>query len=241
MNAPPVILSRRRRACPERSEGIPYGRRCPAGGPSVSHRVTTAPALRRAAKRCADALVAAVGLVISAPLWAIICAAIMLDDGRPLFYCKRCVGLRGRTFRQIKFRSMIRDAERDTGPVLSWEHDPRITRVGSILRKTALDELPQLLNILAGHMSFVGPRPQRAVLVERYLREIPGYGLRHLVRPGLTGLAQVRGRYHTPPRRKLRYDLLYVRNAGLALDLKLFLASLRITTKGKWSSRERKR
>jgi lipopolysaccharide/colanic/teichoic acid biosynthesis glycosyltransferase len=196
---------------------------------------------RRAAKRCADVVVAATGLVISAPLWAIICAAIMLDDGRPLFFFKHCVGLRGRTFRQVKFRSMIRDAERDTGPALSWEHDPRITRVGSLLRKTALDELPQLLNILAGHMSFVGPRPQRAVLVERYLRDIPDYALRHLVRPGLTGLAQVRGRYHTPPRRKLRYDLLYVRSAGLALDLKLFLASFGITAKGKWSSRERKR
>ena len=198
-------------------------------------------AARRAAKRCADALLATAGLALSAPLWALISAAIMLEDGRPIFFVKHCTGLGGTAFRQLKFRSMIRDAERDTGPVLSWAGDSRITRVGSILRKTALDELPQLLNILAGHMSFVGPRPQRALLVERYLSDIPNYGLRHCVRPGLTGLAQVRGRYHTPPRQKLRYDLLYVRNASLTLDLKLFLASFWITAKGRWSSRERKR
>jgi lipopolysaccharide/colanic/teichoic acid biosynthesis glycosyltransferase len=202
--------------------------------------MTTA-ALRRALKRGADAAVAGAGLVASAPLWALICAAIVLEDGGPVLFFKNCVGLGGRTFRQIKFRSMIRDAERDTGPVLSWEGDPRITRVGSFLRKTALDELPQLVNILRGDMSFVGPRPQRATLVARYLREIPNYGLRHLVRPGLTGLAQVYGRYHTPPRHKLRYDLLYVRRAGLLLDCQLLLASFWITARGRWSSRERKR
>jgi len=196
---------------------------------------------RGTAKRCADALLAATGLVVSAPVWLLVCAAIMIEDGWPVFFGKECVGRGGRNFRQLKFRSMVRDAERDTGPVLSWRGDSRVTRVGSVLRRTALDELPQLLNILAGDMSFVGPRPQRAVLVEGYLREIPNYGLRHLVRPGLTGLAQVHGRYHTPPRQKLRYDVLYVRNASLALDIKLVLASFWISVKGKWSSRERRR
>lgn len=113
--------------------------------------------------------------------------------------------------------------------------------MGQFLRRTALDELPQLVNILLGDMSFVGPRPQRAALVSDYLRQIPNYGLRHLVRPGLTGLAQVYGRYHTPPRQKLRYDLLYVRSASLGLDLKLLLASLWITLRGRWSSRARRR
>ena len=195
----------------------------------------------RVAKRCADVFLAALGLLLSAPVWVLVCAAILLEDGPPLFFRKQCVGLRGRTFKQLKFRSMARDAERDTGPVLSWRGDPRITRVGSALRKTALDELPQLVNILVGHMSLVGPRPQRAVLVQTYLREIPNYGLRHLVRPGLTGLAQVHGRYHTPPRQKLRYDLLYVRNTGLTLDIKLVLASFWISMKGKWSSCEASR
>jgi len=204
-------------------------------------RISAGVAVHATMKRCADALLAAAGLVISAPAWLLICAAIMIEDGWPVFFSKECVGLGGRTFRQLKFRSMVRDAERNTGPVLSWQGDPRITRVGSVLRRTALDELPQLVNILAGHMSFVGPRPQRAVLVEGYLREIPNYGLRHLARPGLTGLAQVYGRYHTPPRQKLRYDLLYVRRAGIMLDLKLVLASFRITIKGRWSSREGRR
>lgn len=193
------------------------------------------------AKRCADVVVAALGLIISAPLWLIICAAIIAEDGWPVFFRKRCVGVGGIQFSQLKFRSMVRDAERLTGPVLSWPGDPRITRVGRLLRQTALDELPQLVNILLGQMSFVGPRPQRAALVEGYLREIPNYARRHLVRPGLTGLAQVYGRYHTPPRRKLRYDLLYVRNAGLALDARLVLASFWISFKGKWSSRDARR
>jgi lipopolysaccharide/colanic/teichoic acid biosynthesis glycosyltransferase len=144
-------------------------------------------------------------------------------------------------FRQIKFRSMAPDAERATGPVLSWAGDPRITRVGRVLRKTALDELPQLINILKGEMSFVGPRPQLAVLVRDYLEQIPNYALRHLVRPGLTGLAQVRGRYHTPPHQKLRFDLLYVRRCSLPLDLRLFATSLLVTFKGRWDSRARKR
>jgi lipopolysaccharide/colanic/teichoic acid biosynthesis glycosyltransferase len=215
---------------------LPYGRH-----PDFIGAPGAAAAARRAVKRAGDAVLAAVGLMVSAPLWALICAAIMLEDGRPVFFFKECVGRHGRTFRQLKFRSMVRDAERATGPVLSWENDPRITRVGALLRKTALDELPQLVNILRGEMSFVGPRPQRAVLVAGYVREIPNYARRHLVRPGLTGLAQVRGRYHTPPRHKLRYDLLYVGRAGLMLDLKLLLASFWVTAKGKWSSRERKR
>lgn len=193
------------------------------------------------AKRCADILVAALGLIISAPLWLIICAAVLVEDGWPAFFRKRCVGLGGSQFSQLKFRSMVRDAERLTGPVLSWPGDPRITRIGSLLRQTALDELPQLVNILLGQMSFVGPRPQRAALVEAYLREIPNYGRRHLVRPGLTGVAQVYGRYHTPPRQKLRYDLLYVRKAGLALDARLVLASFWISLNGKWSSRDARR
>lgn len=194
-----------------------------------------------ATKRAADALVALLGLIASLPAWALIAAAIWLEDRGPVYFYKECVARGGTVFRQVKFRSMAPDAERATGPVLSWKGDPRITGVGRLLRKTALDELPQLINILKGEMSFVGPRPQRAVLVRGYLQEIPRYALRHLVRPGLTGLAQVYGRYHTPPRQKLRYDLLYVRRCGVRLDLRLFAASFLVTFKGRWDSRAGKR
>jgi lipopolysaccharide/colanic/teichoic acid biosynthesis glycosyltransferase len=198
-------------------------------------------ALYFAWKRGSDALLAFAALIVSLPFWGLIAAAIWLEDRGPVFFCKECVSQGGGTFRQIKFRTMIPDAERDTGPVLSWKADPRITRVGRWLRKTALDELPQLVNILLGQMSWVGPRPQRAVLVRGYLREIPNYGLRHLVRPGLTGLAQVYGRYHTPPRQKLRYDLLYLRRCNAWLDARLFAASFWVTFKGRWDSRARRR
>jgi lipopolysaccharide/colanic/teichoic acid biosynthesis glycosyltransferase len=189
------------------------------------------------AKRALDVSVALLGLVVSAPVWAAIALAIMLDDGRPVFYQRPCVGERGRLFSQLKFRSMIRDAERHTGPVLARADDPRITRVGRWLRRTALDELPQLINILKGDMSFVGPRPERPPLVDRFLASVPGYARRFAVRPGLTGLAQVCGCYDTPAKHKLRYDLLYARRRSLWLDARLFLSSLARTARGRWGGR----
>ena len=193
------------------------------------------------AKRSLDMGVALLGLIITAPLWAVIAVAILLDDGLPVFYEQASVGEGGRPFDQMKFRSMVRDAERHTGPVLASENDPRITRVGRWLRKTALDELPQLVNILKGEMSFVGPRPERAVLVERFLATVPNYAHRFRVRPGLTGLAQVYGRYDTPAKHKLRYDLLYARRRSVPLDAKLFALSLLVTAKGTWESRAKRR
>ena len=137
---------------------------------------------------------------------------------------------------------MIHNAEKDSGPILAGEKDRRITRVGWFLRKTAMDELPQLINILMGDMSFVGPRPQRVVLVDsRYAQKIPDYHKRHIVRPGLTGLAQVYGRYDTPPRDKLKYDLLYIRKCNFFLDLKLIFLSFLITFRAKWQERGKKR
>lgn len=199
------------------------------------------PATYLVVKRALDLFLSFLGILLSFPLWILIAAAVEIDSPGPLFHYKECRTLHGRVFKQLKFRSMVPDAEKETGPVLADQNDRRITRVGKVLRKTALDELPQLLNILMGDMSFVGPRPQREVLVKNYVKEIPHYDERHQIRPGLTGLAQVYGRYYTPPRLKLRYDLLYVKRMNFWLDLKLLFLSFYITFKAKWDSLEKKR
>lgn len=135
---------------------------------------------------------------------------------------------------------MIKDAEKHTGAVWASENDTRITRVGRILRATAMDEFPQLLSILKGDMSFVGPRPERPELVTLFNGGISNYDLRHNVRPGLTGLAQIFGKYDSPPKHKLKYDLLYVRKQSFWLDLKLIFLSFWVTLRGKWESRQKK-
>jgi lipopolysaccharide/colanic/teichoic acid biosynthesis glycosyltransferase len=173
-------------------------------------------------------------------LWFLIPLFIWLEDRGPVFYTQERVGRNGRIFMVYKFRSMVPDAEKHTGAVWASEHDPRVTKVGRILRATAMDELPQLWNILRGDMSFVGPRAERPELVEKFARDIRNYRKRFAVRPGLTGIAQVYGRYDTPPQNKLRYDLLYVKNQSLFLDLKLIFLSVWITLKGKWESRQKK-
>lgn len=189
-----------------------------------------------AAKRVADICVAAFGLAASIPFWLVIVTAILLEDGWPILYMQPRVGRGGRVFRVCKFRSMIKDAEKYSGAILATEDDPRITRVGRILRKAALDEIPQLINIFKGDMSWVGPRPERPEFVRRFLREIPYYELRYQVRPGLTGVAQVYGRYYTEAAEKLKYDFYYIRNRSLWMDVKLFVRSWLITFKGRWDS-----
>lgn len=191
-----------------------------------------------ALKRVIDFIIALIGIIISAPLWLVIIAAIKLTSPGPAFYFQERYGLEGKVFKQWKFRSMIHNAEKHTGPVLASEKDPRITKVGWFLRKTALDELPQLVNILKGDMSFVGPRPERTILVDNeIIKNVPNFHRRHVIRPGLTGLAQIYGKYDTTPRDKLRYDLLYVDNYNLWLDVKLFITSFWITFRGKWQDR----
>lgn len=185
--------------------------------------------------------VAGFGLVASVPVWLVIGLSILLDDGWPILYPQRRVGKAGRLFWAYKFRSMIKDAEEYSGAVLATENDPRITAVGRVLRKTALDEIPQLLNIFKGDMSWVGPRPERPEFVREFLRKIPSYGSRHLVRPGLTGVAQVHARYYTEAADKLKYDLYYVRNSSLWLDFRLFFMSWLITFKARWDSAEASR
>jgi lipopolysaccharide/colanic/teichoic acid biosynthesis glycosyltransferase len=198
-------------------------------------------------KRLFDCSLAAAGLLVSLPLWAIIVFAIKMEDGGPVFFPQDRVGLAGRVFRVLKFRSMVPDAEAKSGPIQAAEDDPRITRVGRLLRATAMDELPQLWNILVGDMSFVGPRPLRPGEVEVRgdgqlvaLHEIPGYEQRHHVRPGLTGLTQVYAPRDISRQSKFRLDRLYMKRAGFWLDLKLILLSFWITGRGEWETRDRK-
>lgn len=198
-------------------------------------------------KRPFDAALSSIALILSAPLWAIISLAVWLEDRGPVFYAQERVGRSGRPFKAIKFRSMIREAEKDSGPVQAAENDSRVTRVGRILRATALDELPQLFNIFKGDMSFVGPRALRPNELEirggrtpESIEAIRGCRERHSVRPGLTGLAQVYLPGDTPRKKKFRYDLLYIRKMSFWSDLELILLSFWITFRGKWESREDK-
>lgn len=187
-------------------------------------------------KRGFDISLSLTGLILSFPLWVLLSLAIWLEDPGPLLFAKVCVTRGGDGFKQLKFRSMIKEAEKKTGPVSATELDPRMIRIGRLMRKTAMDELPQLLNILRGNMSFVGPRPQRTTLVHGYLEQMPDYALRHSLRPGLTGLAQVYGHYYVTPRQKLRYDLIYIKKQRFCLDLKLMFLSLWTSFRGKWIS-----
>ena len=159
-------------------------------------------------------------------LWIGIPIVIWIGDRGPIFYVQERVGRNGRRFNVIKFRTMIMDAESETGPVWAEEHDHRATPTGRVLRKLHLDELPQVVNILKGEMSIVGPRPERPVLVERFSREVPTFSERLRVRPGVAGLAQVRGSAQTHPRNKLRYDKLYIETLSPWMDIKLLFLSV---------------
>ena len=186
------------------------------------------------AKRLFDVFLSATGLLVSAPLGLALAGWIWLEEPGPVFFVKNSVGLGGKTFRQWKLRTMVHGAEDTSGPILASEDDARALRVGRMLRKTALDELPQLLNILFGDMSFVGPRPQRTVLVMDYLRGMPEYAQRHQVRPGLAGLAQVAGDYYLTPRQKLRLDRLYVQHASVLFDIWLVVLAFLVVFWWRW-------
>jgi exopolysaccharide biosynthesis polyprenyl glycosylphosphotransferase len=180
------------------------------------------------AKRIFDVSLAAVLAVVSLPVMLLVGLGVRLTSRGPVFYRQDRVGLQGRPFTMIKFRTMDVGAERATGPVLASENDPRVTRLGRYLRAARLDELPQLWNVLRGDMSFVGPRPERPEFVTRYAREIQGYAGRFKVRPGLTGYAQVNGEYHTSAATKLKYDLAYIYNRSLWLDLRILSETVKV-------------
>jgi exopolysaccharide biosynthesis polyprenyl glycosylphosphotransferase len=179
-------------------------------------------------KRIFDLVLATLLAVLTAPVMALVAFGVMTTSRGPVFYTQARVGKGGRPFTMVKFRTMHVGAERATGPVLASENDPRVTWLGRYLRAARLDELPQLWNVLRGDMSFVGPRPERPEFVTVYEQDIQGYAERYKVRPGLTGYAQVNGEYHTSPATKLKYDLAYIYNRSLWLDLKILAETAKV-------------
>jgi sugar transferase (PEP-CTERM system associated) len=190
----------------------------------------------RMVRRTLNFFVALAGTLISLPLLPFIVLAVKLDSSGPVLYRQQRVGRRGVVFHCYKFRTMRVDAEADTGATWAADDDPRITRVGRFLRSSRLDEIPQLWCVLKGDMHFVGPRPERPEFVEWLSREIPYYGVRHVVRPGITGWAQVQYKYGNTledAREKLQYDLFYIKNASLGLDLLIMFQTIKIVLLGR--------
>ena len=191
--------------------------------------------MRSFVKRIFDVVVASLLLCIALPIMLVTIILIMLEDGAPVFYRQERVGLAGRVFRVIKFRSMRRDAEKDGKPRWASSNDDRATRVGRVIRKLRIDELPQLFNVLVGDMSLIGPRPERPFFVDQLAREIPFYNVRHCVKPGVTGWAQVRYQYGASVDdaiEKLQYDLYYVKNHTLTLDTLVLFETVRVVLTG---------
>jgi exopolysaccharide biosynthesis polyprenyl glycosylphosphotransferase len=179
-------------------------------------------------KRAIDILFALPGLIIASPVIVVLAALVKLTSRGPAFYRQERVGKDGRTFKIIKLRTMVQDAEARTGPVWASANDPRETPVGRLLRRTHMDELPQLWNVLKGDMSLIGPRPERPVFVEQFKKDIPNYTQRLAVRPGITGWAQVNHVYDQSVedvRRKVEYDCEYIRQMGWGIDLKIMVAT----------------
>jgi sugar transferase (PEP-CTERM system associated) len=190
----------------------------------------------RLLRRMLNFTVALIGLILSLPLLPFIVLAVRLDSSGPVLYRQQRVGRRGEIFYCYKFRTMRTNAEADTGATWASDDDPRITRVGKFLRSSRLDEIPQLWCVLKGDMHFVGPRPERPEFVQWLSKEIPYYGVRHVVRPGITGWAQVQYKYGNTladAREKLQYDLFYIKNASLGLDLLIMFQTIKIVLLGR--------
>ncbi len=197
------------------------------GVPLIHLRESPLHGWNRVLKRATDLVLGGAGLVLAAPLMLVIAAAVRATSPGPVLLRQERMGLDGRAFRMLKFRTMRADAEAETGPVWATPDDPRRTRLGAWLRRLSLDELPQLVNVLRGEMSLVGPRPERPVFVEEFRRRFPGYMLRHKVKAGMTGWAQVNGwRGNTSLEKRLEYDLYYIERWSLAFDLKILLLTL---------------
>jgi exopolysaccharide biosynthesis polyprenyl glycosylphosphotransferase len=187
----------------------------------------SAPRWDRVAKRLVDFLAALVGLLILSPLFLVVSLLILIGSGRPIFYMQERVGQGGRLFKMFKFRSMRRDAEGTTGPIWASTSDDRCTKIGAWLRRTNIDELPQLFNVLRGEMSLVGPRPERPIFVERFRETVPDYDLRHAVPGGMTGWAQVHGwRGRTSLRKRVQYDLDYIQRWSFWIDFRVLFMTI---------------
>ena len=179
-------------------------------------------------KRFFDILISLLGLILVSPLLILVGILIKLTSEGPVIYKQERRTQNNKPFMLLKFRTMKVNAEENTGPVLSTANDPRVTAIGKFLRKTRIDELPQLINVLKGEMSLVGPRPERPFFINQFINDIPEYSYRFAVKSGITGYAQIFGNYSTSPEDKLRYDLMYIRNYSLLLDIKLILQTIKV-------------
>ena len=191
--------------------------------------------LLKKAKRYLDIVASVVGLLLFSPLGLFVALAIKLESRGPVFYRQERVGEDGTTFRLLKFRSMGVDAERN-GPVWAGSNDERVTWVGRVIRKIRLDEFPQMVNVLRGDMSFVGPRPERSFFIQQLEKEIPFYSIRHIVKPGITGWAQIRYPYGASKEdalEKLKYDLYYIKHMSISFDLMIIAETAKIVLLGK--------
>ena len=187
-------------------------------------------------RRAISVIISLIGLIVALPLLPFIILAIRLDSEGPIFYTQTRVGKGGRLFKVVKFRTMRQDAEAASGPRWTSDKDPRVTRVGKFLRASRLDEIPQMWCVLKGDMAFVGPRPERPEFIEMLSTEIPYYGVRHMVRPGLTGWAQVNYKYGSTvedAREKLQYDLFYIKNVSIGLDLLIMFQTVKTVLLGR--------
>ena len=195
-------------------------------------------------KRLLDLIFVFIGVILFSPILIpmiiIIGICIIIEDGFPVLYSQKRLGFENKEFDLYKFRSMIKDAEKNTGPVWADKNnDPRLTKIGKFIRKYALDEIPQLFNILKGDISLVGPRPERPELFHEFSKLLPNFKKRLLVPQGLTGLAQLIGQYDTSPKNKTRYDLIYIKNKSIFLDIKIIILSVLVSLIGNWQSNSR--
>ncbi len=174
-------------------------------------------------KRIFDLMLSLIAIIILSPIMFIIAVTLYLKQGSPVLFRQERLTIHNRKFQLIKFRSMIVDAESDTGAIWATENDPRVTKLGRFLRKYWLDELPQLFNVIKGDMSLVGPRPERPIFFEEFDKDIPNFSYRLTVKAGVTGLAQVMGKYSTQPETKIKYDLMYIKNSSLLFDIKIII------------------
>ena len=195
-------------------------------------------------KRLLDLIFVFIGVILFSPililmvLITMIC--IIIEDGFPVLYSQKRLGFNQNEFELFKFRSMIKDAEKDTGPVWADKsNDSRLTKTGKFIRKYAIDEIPQLINIFKGDISFVGPRPERPELFNEFSEIFPDFKKRLLVPQGLTGMAQLLGKYDTSPQNKIRYDLIYIKNQSLLMDIKIIFLSVLVSLIGNWQSDSR--
>jgi exopolysaccharide biosynthesis polyprenyl glycosylphosphotransferase len=187
-------------------------------------------------KRTLDVLAAAAILLVGSPIWLLVALLVKIDSSGPVLYKQDRVGRNGKIFKMLKFRSMHSDAEKKSGPVWAAKRDPRVTRVGKIIRRLHIDEVPQFINVLRGVMSLVGPRPERPFFVEKLSSELPLYKRRLKVRPGITGWAQVKYKYDESiedVKVKLKYDLFYIENMSWRMDLKILFNTFYVMLAGK--------